>query len=189
MATEVSRRNFAALAAGGTAVLVAAGPAVAQRGMGNGLGRLTGGDWMAQVRAQHRAIDAQFQVLKGLRGPARRTAELMTLKTLLTAHSIAEEVALYPGVAMKVSRSELDRLYKEQQDAKVTLAEIDAMLAMPGRDPDFMPRLMALEAAIKTHVAEEESQAFPRLMRAATPQMNAKMSRDFAMAFTRYYNG
>lgn len=191
MDAKLNRRSFTAVAMGGAALATAAAPAVAQRGLGYGMGPrgLTSGDWMQQVKAQHLAIDRQFQVLKGLRGPARRAAELMTLKTLLTAHSIAEEVALYPGVAMNVSRGESDRLYKEQQDAKVALAEIDALLAMPGRDPEFLPRLTALEGAIKAHVAEEEGTAYPRLLRAAGPAMNAKMTRDFAMSFTRYFNG
>ena len=67
--------------------------------------------------------------------------------------------------------------------AKVMVAELDAM---PRTGPDFMPRLMALEAAIKAHVGEEENSQYPKLMRTATPAMNAKMTADFRREFTRY---
>lgn len=187
--TDISRRKFAAAAVAGLGVAATA-PAIAQRRYPPmaGAGGLTAGDWMNQVRAQHAAIDRQFQVLKRPLGLGARRAGLMTLKTMLTAHSIAEETALYPGVVLMVDRGEGDRLYREQQEAKVMLAEIDNMMAM-GRTGDFLGRLTALETAIKAHVAEEENDAYPRLMRAANPMMNAKMTADFRMSFNRYYNG
>lgn len=193
MTTEnLDRRKFGAMIVGGAAAAVA-GPALAQRrrmpmGMNMGMtpvSALTAGDWMQQVRAQHREIDRHFAMLKNTRDrdAGMRDMHLKQLATVLTGHSIAEEVALYPGVAITGDRPGSDKLYMDQQHAKVMVAEIDAM---PRMGPMFMERLTALEAAIKAHVAEEETQKYPQLMRTATREMNLKMTADFRREFTRY---
>ena len=192
MDETLDRRRFGAIAVGAAAAAAAtaASPALAQpmrMGMGGmpGVGMLTAGDWMQQVRAQHMAVDRQFAMLRRTRDGdgAMRDRGLKDLATMLTAHSVAEEVALYPGIAMSGDRQGSDRLYMEQSHAKVMIAELDAM---PRNGPAFMGRLMALEAAIKAHVAEEENDLYPRLMRSAGPRMNAKMTQDFRREFTRY---
>ena len=185
ISTETTRRDLGALALGGIAAAAAA-PAMAAPAMGMpSVGALTAGDWMAQVKAQHMAIDRQFAALKATRDgdTAGRTAGLKMLATLLTGHSIAEEVALYPGVAMKGDTAGSDQLYIEQQHAKVMVAELDNM---PKTGPEFLARLTTLETALKAHVAEEEGQRYPALMRAATPAENAKMTADLRREFTRY---
>lgn len=184
----VSRRMLGGLAAGAAAAGVAA-PAAAQRSAPMrmpSVSSLTAGDWMAQVKAQHMAIDAGFQRLKATResdGRGRQAA-LMDLAGLLTGHSIAEQVALYPGVALVAGdRPGSDKLYMDQQHAKVMVAEL---MNLPMTGPEFMTRLTALEAAVKAHVADEEGREYPELMRAADRAMNEKMTADFRREFTKY---
>ena len=186
--TDMNRRSLGAAAVGIAAAAVAA-PLAAQPMMMDGkmprMPMLTQGDWMAQVKAQHAAIDREFQMIKATRDSEmpKRMQHFKMLATLLTGHSIAEEVALYPGIAMNGDTAGSDRLYMEQQHAKVMVAELDNM---PKSGPNFMPRLTALESAIKAHVAEEEGDLYPKLMRQASADMNQKMSMDFRKEFSRY---
>ena len=178
---EISRRSLAGLAAGVAAT--AAAPAFAQPRPP--VGGLTAGNWMDQVKAQHRAVDRLFMAIKATRDDQvpRRTALLKQLADALTAHSVAEETVLYPAIALMNNVPKSDELYMEQSHAKVMLNELDNM---PKRGPEFLTRITALEAAIKEHVADEEGVAYPRLMQTASPAQNAKMSADFRMHFNKY---
>lgn len=180
----VSRRNLGMMGVGVAAAAVVAGPVLAQRPYG--MSQLTGGDWMAQVRAQHAAIDRQFQQVKAARGGAK-TQEFKALAGLLSAHSLAEENTLYPGIEMKVGDPQFRKASGDQQMAKVLVARIDNAMAM-GDMKTAESTLATLEAAIKAHVAEEEDQYYPALMRAADARMNAKMTTDFRMWFQRAMN-
>lgn len=179
---ELSRRSLAGVALGLAATTAA--PSLAQS-RPRGPSALTTGSWMDQVKAQHRAIDGNFRNLKATTDAQmpRRTALLKQLADNLTAHSVAEEVVLYPAIAMKNDVPKSDELYMEQAHAKVILAELDKM---PKRGPEFMTRLTALETAIKEHVADEESNAYPRLMQAASAAENATMTADFRMHFNKH---
>ena len=180
----VTRRSLAGLALGAAAV--AATPAVAQMRRGAmAMGNPTAGSWMDQVMAQHRAIDMLFMRLKQTRDNQMpmRTMLLKQLADTLTAHSVAEEVTLYPAIAQKNNVPKSDELYLEQSHAKVILNELDKM---PKQGPAFITRLVALEAAIKEHVADEEGNAYPRLMAACSPAENAKMTADFRMHYQKH---
>lgn len=181
--TQVSRRNLGMLGFGAVAAAAVADAAGARAPMPAGAAGLTGGNWMEQVQAQHRAIDAGFQRTKAARGP-RKTAEFKALAGLLAAHSIAEETSLYPGIDMKVGDPQFEKASHDQQIAKVMVAKIDNAMAM-GDMRTANATLLELEAAIKAHVAEEEGQYYPALLRAADARMNAKMTDDFRMTFTK----
>jgi hypothetical protein len=90
---------------------------------------------------------------------------------------------LYPAIALKRDVGKSDELYMEQAHAKVMLTELDML---PKTGPDFLPKLIALETAIKAHVADEEGNAYPKLMRDASPAENAKMSADFRMHYNKH---
>jgi hemerythrin-like domain-containing protein len=110
------------------------------------------------------------------------------LETLLTGHSIAEEVAVYPGIYIQGDQQGALELYREQQMAKIMLARIDDAIVM-NRADEATQLLAQLQGAVQQHVAEEEQQRFPALMSRATPEMNDKMTKDFKMNFSRYLNG
>ena len=184
MTEQISRRSLGVLGFGAAAVAgaVATG-ADAQVRAATGAS-LTAGDWMAQVKAQHAAIDAGFQEVKRLRTANGKRGAFRRLAGLLAAHSIAEETSLYPGIDMKVGDAQFRKASHDQQEAKVLTAAIDNALLM-GDMATADSTLATLEAAVKAHVAEEESQYYPALMRAADARMNAKMSMDFRNQFTK----
>jgi len=180
-----SRRDLALLGAGVAVAAALPSTALAQA-RGTGPSGLTRGDWFAQVRAQHQAINAGFQMVRGARGEAAMKAAFKRLSMLLAAHSIAEEVALYPGPAVsgQGDQNEMRHLYDEQQMAKVMTARIDAALATGQRD-QAMTLLGQLEQALAAHVREEEEQFYPALQQSASAAMNEKMTRDFRLRFTQ----
>jgi hypothetical protein len=139
---------------------------------------------MDQVKAQHAAIDAGFAEVKRVNGVGAKYGAFRRLAGLLAAHSIAEETSLYPGIDMKVGDPQFRKASHDQQEAKVLTNKIDNALAM-GDLATANTTLAQLEAAVKAHVAEEETQYYPALMRAADARMNNKMSADFRQQFTK----
>lgn len=189
--TQVSRRALGALGVGAAVAAAAvATPALAQRGpkamVGAGeVRQLTRGNWMEQVKAQHQAIVAGLQRVKAARTAPAMLAEFKRANVVLTGHSIAEEVVLYPGLAMIGAKPQSDQAYSEQQGAKVLAAMIDNSLTN-GDMQTAATTLGQLEKALMDHVGGEEGSWYPTLMQKADAKMNAKMSADFAMHFTRY---
>jgi len=182
---QVSRRDIGLLAAGAAAAVAtpaAAQPAARAGGMVAGL---TAGDWMAQVLAQHREIDRHFQLVKAARTDGERMQHFRMLASLLSGHSLAEEVALYPGLYIQGEESDSKQAYDEQSLAKVLTARIDNAMAM-GRRDEALKLVGQLETAVKAHVAHEEKEWYPALMKKANAQMNAKMTADFRREFTKY---
>jgi hemerythrin superfamily protein len=179
----VSRRSLGLLAVA-TAAVASAAPALAQ----GAAGPLTEGNWLEEIKAQHREIARLFQAAMSAPDAPGRRREVKRLATLLTGHSIAEEVAIYPGVYVDGDEVGALELYKEQQMAKILLARIDDALAT-GHADEATRLLGQLQSAVQAHVAEEEQQKFPALVSKASAQMNDKMTTDFRATFTRYMNG
>ena len=146
---------------------------------------LSQGEWMTQVKEQHKEIVRHFELIKATtdRQMPQRMQYFKMLATLLTGHSIAEEVALYPGLAMVGDTAGSDKLYAEQSHAKVMVAELDAM---PKSGPEFLTRLSTLQSAIMAHATDEETRLYPELLQKASPAMNQKMTTDFRKEFNRY---
>jgi hemerythrin superfamily protein len=185
MSADTLSRRALGLVAVTTAAAAAVGPAMAQPA---DIGPLTAGNWFDEIKAQHRAIARLFQAAMSAPDVPGRRREVKRLATLLTGHSIAEEVAVYPGVYIEGDQQGALELYKEQQMAKIMLARIDDALAMNHPD-EAMQLLGQLQSAVQAHVHEEEDERFPALMSKADAAMNDKMTRDFRMSFTRYMNG
>jgi hypothetical protein len=180
---QVSRRDLALLAAG--AAVVTAAPVAAQPAMKGMVGQLTAGDWMAQVKAQHAEIARHFKLVRGARSDGERMQHFKMLAGLLAGHSIAEEVALYPGLYIQGDQGDGKQAYDEQQLAKVMTTRIDNAMAM-GRRDEALKLVAELEAAIMAHVGHEEKEWYPQLMKKADAKMNAKMTADFRREFTKY---
>lgn len=177
---DLSRRNLG-LAAVGVAATAALAPALAGAQPLRDPD-LTQGDWMKQVKAQHLAIDTHMRRVEEARSPLERERHFRRVKALLSAHSYAEDVSLYPGLAMVGHRDDAKQLYNQQDDAKILTAELDSM--SPG-DPRFMDKFRTLAAAVRAHVREEEDRDYPELMRRADPNMNRKMTNDFRREFQK----
>jgi hemerythrin superfamily protein len=78
----------------------------------------------------------------------------------LVRHAVAEEVAVYPAVKDKVSAEEAERAKHEHAEAEETMKRLESL---DPNDDSFEAELRTLMREIRTHVAEEEGQMFPRM--------------------------
>ena len=58
-------------------------------------------DWLGMARNHHEQIEMALAAVKAASDAASRASTLKVLATLLTGHSLAEEAALYPALAMR----------------------------------------------------------------------------------------
>lgn len=169
-------RRALGLGAAGLTALAAMRTSVAEA-------QATGGTWFDMVKAHHAMIAKTLdRILATPDGEvAERTALQKRLAYLLTAHSVAEENVLYPALARMGMASASDQLYIEQAHAKVGNADLEIS---PKGDAAWLAKVAALKTAILHHAKdEEEADLFPKLMQAAGPSMNAKLTADYAHEF------
>ncbi|WP_420384401.1 hemerythrin domain-containing protein [Novosphingobium sp.] len=177
MIQDMTRRNLGKLAAGaavaGSIALTASAQAAPM-----------GDDWFEMIKMQHREIDRRLMAVKSADTHPGRVAAFKAFATYLSAHSLAEEVSVYPAIAIMGAEPDAKQLYHEQDDAEILVGRIDNALAMH-QDERVGPMLDTLAAALHAHVAEEEGTKFPALKSATNPMMNAKLTQDFHATFAR----
>jgi hemerythrin superfamily protein len=143
-----------------------------------------GGDWLAIIKAQHQELDRMLMAVKSAESNPARVAAFKKFSIYLSAHSMAEEVSVYPALAISGSEDASKKLYSEQDNAKILVARIDDALSM-NQDAEVPAMLDNLANALHAHVAEEENQDFPPLKAKEDAKMNAKITSEFKMAFQR----
>ena len=124
-------------------------------------------DWFTMVQMHHALIAKSFEELLAS-GPSgnylKRDMLIRTIGYQLTAHSVAEENAIYPALALNGMTAESDKLYLDQSHAKVlnTRLEMTAMANREGRD--WLVPARELYAAVLKHAKEdEEGRLYPQL--------------------------
>ncbi|WMX43725.1 hemerythrin domain-containing protein [Streptomyces roseicoloratus] len=148
-----------------------------------------GGDVIAELTADHEEVEQLFAKIQGLPSghPRRKTlADQVTME--LVRHSVAEESYLYPAVREHVPQGDglADQELEEHAAAERTMKDLEGCGA---DDPRFDELMMRLMSEIRSHVAEEENDLFPRLRQACPADMldelGDKVRRAKKMAPTR----
>ncbi len=143
----------------------------------------TPGGWLAQIIAHHRGIESHFADLKIAASPDARRAALKKLGLLLTAHSIAEEVAVYPAMAANHEVGHAELAYQEQSAAKM---EMGLLERLDPESQDFHDKLGHIEGAVKHHVYSEEGTWFIDLARMPAADQNLIQQR-YSEEYARYF--
>jgi len=133
-------------------------------------------DWLGLVKAHHDMIERAFDALVGGGSDlARRPVLYKRLAYLLTAHSVAEENAIYPALAMCGLQADADHLYLDQAHAKVMNAMLD--MAEDKLGDAWLQRVQELRSAVLTHARQdEEGNLYPRLVAAIDAPTATKLS-------------
>lgn len=176
--TALSRRTVFAGAAA-TAALMAMRQSVAQTG-------LTGGNWLAMVKAHHAMVADTLEDLMASQGRAfvQRETARSRLHYQLTAHSVAEENVLYPALARMGLVGESDKLYMDQAHAKVMNAELEMLRVESANEAGWFSKAKALQAAVLKHaLGDEEGNLYPKLQQAASPEVNAALTAAYQREF------
>lgn len=141
------------------------------------------GTWLAMVLDHHRQIDAAFDDVERAGTAMTRRGAQKWLAILLTGHSIAEEVTLYPGLASHHEKIRAQLAYQEQSAAK---GEIAALEQLDPMSQDYVEKLAHIRGAVAHHMYEEESTWFLKLQVKASPLTMERLTRRYEEEFRRY---
>lgn len=141
------------------------------------------GSWFAMVLDHHEQIEDAFDAVERAQTVNSRRAAQKWLATLLTGHSIAEEVTLYPAMASHHEKARAELAYQEQSAAK---GETAALEELDPLSEDYRDKLAHIRGAVAHHMYEEEHTWFPKLQDKASPETMARLTRRYEEEFTRY---
>lgn len=144
------------------------------------------GDWLSQIIEHHRGIEAQFAAVKAATTPDARRSAQEKLGVLLTAHSIAEEAALYPAMAAHRQVGHAEVAYQEQSAAKMEMGLLERL------DPDsedYDDKLEHIEGAVAHHVYSEEGTWFIDLVQSVPAAEQAMIQQRYNEEYDRYIGG
>jgi hemerythrin superfamily protein len=130
----------------------------------------------------HREVEEMFTELESGTPDAHRRAELRDkVITELVRHSVAEELYLYPTTRKVLPGGDqlADRELEEHAAAEQVMKDLEK--AAP-EDPRFDQLLAQLITDIRGHVAEEESDLFPRLQAACSASELEELGEKVRMA-------
>jgi hypothetical protein len=139
------------------------------------------GDWLSLVLDHHDQIRAAFERARLAPSNGGRLSAMKGLAMVLNAHSLAEEIVLYPALALLANISHAEQAYAEQTTAKIQMASLERL------DPASEAWLATLEdirGSVLQHMFEEESTWFLELKASADNQ--AKLLARYKEEFERY---
>lgn len=141
------------------------------------------GDWLSQILDHHRLIKAQFDAVAAATGAEARIAAQKKLGLLLTGHSIAEEVAIYPAMAEQHQPGHAELAYQEQSAAKMELGLLERL------DPtseDYRDKFEHIRGAVLHHIYSEEGNWFIELAERTSPEEQARIGERYREEYARY---
>jgi hemerythrin-like domain-containing protein len=128
------------------------------------------------IMQDHREVERLFDELKD--NPEKRVGLVPVLTTLLSAHSRAEETAVYPAAASEAD--EADDVAHSQEEH----VEADQLLLKLGQtDPtsaEFEKVLQNLVDAVSHHVEEEETKVLPGMRAKLSSERLTQLGEAFA---------
>jgi len=128
------------------------------------------------IMQDHREVERLFDELKDY--PEKREGLVPVLTTLLSAHSRAEESAVYPVAASEADEAE------EVAHSQEEHVEADQLLAkLAGTDPtsaQFDKVLQNLIDAVSHHVEEEETKVLPGMRANLSEERRVQLGEAFA---------
>ena len=139
--------------------------------------------WVTSVLDHHEQLEAAFAAVKAADSATAQRSAQKQLALLLTGHSVAEEVVLYPAMALSDQKGHSTAAYTEQSAAKVQIAALDDLEPL---SEDYLDKLEHLRAAVSHHMYEEESKWFPELSGTGDSSTQARLTARYAEEFDRY---
>lgn len=139
--------------------------------------------WMSLVLDHHEAIEECFEDVCNASDNHSRQTSFMRLATLLNGHSLAEEVVLYPALALNGEKSDATEGYSEQAATKIQMAALEDM------DPasqDYLDKIRHVRGAVLHHMYEEENEWFPELLGKCDVSKHHVLTMRYQEEFLRY---
>jgi hemerythrin-like domain-containing protein len=131
-------------------------------------------DAVSAITQDHRLLERLFRRVEQEREQRPQLIEEITAR--LSAHSVAEEIYVYPELEKKAPE-EADEVHhgvSEHREAEEKLA-----VAQSAGEADFDQAFKDFVEAVGHHVEEEETELLPALQQALTPQRLEALGADF----------
>ncbi|MFD7406236.1 hemerythrin domain-containing protein [Streptomyces sp. NPDC059866] len=128
------------------------------------------GNVIDELVTDHREVEELFGRIEGLPpGDKDRKLHADQVTMELVRHSVAEEAYLYPAVREHVpdGNALADKEIEDHSRAEQLMKDLESCDA---DDPEFNRLIGLLMSEIRTHVADEEQNLFPKLRAACSPQ-------------------
>ncbi|GAA4883065.1 hemerythrin domain-containing protein [Kitasatospora terrestris] len=148
-----------------------------------------GGNVIEELMVDHREVEEIFGRIRAMTGGGEQLRALVDEVTIeLVRHSVAEEQYLYPAVREHIAGG--DRLAdKEIEDHERVEKLLKQLEKMDTDDPRMGPALQELMDEVSEHIQDEDTNLFPMLAQATTPEvlmdLGDKIRRAKAVAPTR----
>ncbi|MFJ5531876.1 hemerythrin domain-containing protein [Streptomyces sp. NPDC093261] len=129
-----------------------------------------GGNVIDELVTDHREVEELFGRIEALSpGDKDRKVYADQATMELVRHSVAEEAYLYPAVREYVADGDAiaDKEIEDHSKAERIMKDLESHEA---DDPEFDRLIGMLMAEIRSHVADEEENLFPRLRAAASAE-------------------
>jgi hemerythrin superfamily protein len=113
------------------------------------------------LEEDHRLVMGWFDAYRFETDPGYKEAWAVRICTALIAHMQAEEEILYPAAKKALAdKGMVDEAEREHDEARELIDRIVEAGAASSEEEDL---ILSLSAAIQAHVAEEESEFFPKV--------------------------
>jgi hemerythrin superfamily protein len=142
-------------------------------------------DWLAMILQHHVKIEAAFDAVRSAQDANGRLAAQRELALILTGHSNAEEVVIYPALVRFGHKSHGMSGYTEQAGAKANMGELEYLDPM---SREYLDKLEHIRGAVAHHMYEEEGNRFLDLTK-LSPADQARLTERYADEFDRYMGG
>jgi hypothetical protein len=139
-------------------------------------------EWLARALSHHEQIGALFATALNATSEMEAQRAVKELSVILIAHSIAEEVALYPVMVMEGHKAHAAEAYQEQQMTKIEMAELERLMPL---SQDWRDKLEHIRGAVLHHIYREESTWFPEIIRETPATERAMLDARFQEEFDR----
>jgi len=132
-------------------------------------------DWAEALALEHEAALRIFDAIENTDDDdvGKRTILLTQLKHAIGKHAFQEENVIYPALREHGLGQEEEELAKEHADVKHFLFRLTEL---ERNDPEWLPTVRSLRAAIEPHMTEEEETIFPQLRSKLSEEENRALA-------------
>jgi iron-sulfur cluster repair protein YtfE (RIC family) len=130
------------------------------------------------LRSDHDAVQDLFAQLETATGQERENLFRFLVAHLIT-HEVAEEEILRPISRRDAGKTVVEARLKEESRAEKLLSEMEKLDCS---SEEFATKLTKLRSEVEKHAAAEESEEFPKVEKAQSPEQLERLGRAYEAA-------
>lgn len=137
---------------------------------------LTAGDWVAALKAEHRAVEKLFDKLLATGESEMAVREMLLTKIAyaLNKHAVEEENVIYPALSEGGHAAQSQHLTQDHAQVKTFIYDLRRISS---KDPQWLAKAEEFWAALQRHIHDEEDEIFPAFHEAMGREENARLTK------------